>query len=320
MTGWRRACLGLCCGLGAFGIVALSTGAAVAQTYEPRRTPDGHPDFQGTWSNPWMTPIERLPEASSVVLDATEASRVQAIALARLDAAAPLNPDGYRNEGNLLAIVQGQHRAALVVDPPDGKLPYRPEARPAPFTLPPPPESYEVIGPNVRCTVGGGPMFYAPGNWLRTIVQTPDSLVIHSEAFSDLRVFRIGGAPRPAAVESRAGDSIARWEGDTLVVETTHVRAESPIRLSVGFTPLIFRNGARLIERFTLVGPDEMLYQFTVEDPAVYARPWMAEYAMIRTGERQFEHACHEGNYALTNILQGARVQERRTASAPTNR
>jgi hypothetical protein len=296
--------------------LAASDEAAIAQTAEtPPRTAEGRPDFQGVWSNPWITPIERLPEAKTVVLDKAEAIRVQNAAMNRLDAAAPLNPDGYKNEGNLLAVVQGEYRAAMVVDPPDGKLPYRPEVAPKPFR---PPmggfDSYEAVGPNVRCIVGGGPMFYAPGDYPRTIVQTPDNLIIHSEGFSDLRIFGIGAASRPAALTSRAGDSTARWEGDTLVVETTHVRSDSPIRLSVGFTPLLFRDNAKLIERFTLVSKDELLYQFTVEDPEIYARPWLAEYSMMRTGKRQFEMACHEGNYSLTHILQGSRQEERRAA------
>ena len=147
------------------------------------------------------------------------------------------------------------------------------------------------------------------------MVETPDNLVIHSEGSSDLRIFGIGAPRRPEAVRSRGGDSIARWEGDTLVVETTHIRSESPIRISVGFTPLLLRDNATLIERFTLVSKDELLYQFTVDDPEIYARPWLAEYSMMRTTGRQFEMACHEGNYSLTNILQGSREQDRRKAA-----
>ncbi|HEX5005875.1 MAG TPA: hypothetical protein VFV70_02110, partial [Hyphomonadaceae bacterium] len=114
-----------------------------------------------------------------------------------------------------------------------------------------------------------------------------------------------------AALLSRSGDTIAKWEGDTLVAETTHVRSESPVRVVPGSTPMVLRDNARLVERFTLVGPDEILYQFTVQDPDVYAHSWSAEFSMVRTTKRQFENACHEGNYALSNILQGARQKER---------
>ena len=165
-------------------------------------------------------------------------------------------------------------------------------------------------------------MFYAPGDYPRTIgadAGQPCHPFRRLQRSAHLR-HRRDVAPRRRCGHA-AADSIARWEGDTLVVETTHVRTESPIRLSVGFTPLIFRNNAKLVERFTLVAADEILYQFTVEDPEVYARPWLAEYSMMRTSKRQFEMACHEGNYSLTHILQGAREQENRSVvSSSVNR
>jgi hypothetical protein len=290
---------------------------ALSQTFQPPRTPDGRPDLQGVWESPWLTPIERLPEASTTALDPAEASRVQEAALERLEFRS-MNADGYRNEGNTLAIVRGEYRAAMVVDPPDGRLPYRPEARPRPFVLPTSADSYEAIGPNVRCVggVGGAPLYYAPGASLRTIVQTPSHLMIHSEGINDTRVFGIGAAPRPEAMRSAYGDSVARWEGDTLVVETTHFSLPRNVRMAPGFTPLVFRDGAKMIERFKLIAEDELLYQFTVEDPSTFERPWLAEYSMMRSKQRQFEYACHEGNYAVTNILQGSRVQEKRAAKA----
>jgi hypothetical protein len=299
--------------------VLLGVQAAMAQTaFQPPRTPDGRPDLQGVWESHWLTPIERLPEASTVVLDAAEAKRVQEAVIERLETGS-MNADGFRNEGNTLAMVRGEYRAAMVVDPPDGKLPYHPEARPRPFVLPTEfVDSYEAIGPNVRCAagVGGAPLYYAPGVNMRTIVQTPSNLVIHSEAINDTRVFGIGAAPRPDVLRSPYGDSVAHWEGDTLVVETTHFPARN-LRLAPGFTPLVFRGDAKMIERFKLIAQDELLYQFTVEDPSTFERSWLAEYSMRRSGQRQFEYACHEGNYAVVNILQGSRAQERRTAATP---
>jgi hypothetical protein len=304
-------------GLFTVALAALGAHAANSQTiFQPPRMPDGRPDFQGVWESHLLTPIERLPEASTVVLDAAEAKRVQEAAIERLETGS-MNADGFRNEGNTLAVVRGEYRAAMVVDPPDGKLPYRPEAKPRPFVLPTGiVDSYEAIGPNVRCIggVGGAPLYYAPGANMRTIVQTPSNLMIHSEAINDTRVFGIGAAPRPDALRSAYGDSIAHWDGDTLVVETTHFPARN-FRLAPGFTPLIFRGDARMVERFTLIAQDELLYQFTVEDPSTFERPWLAEYSMRRSGQRQFEYACHEGNQAVANILQGSRVQERRAAA-----
>src|SRR5262249_53161142 len=112
--------------------------------------------------------------------------------------------------------------------------------------------------------------------------------------------------------QSRDGDSIARWEGDTLVVETTNVHSDSPVRVVPGSTPMILRDSAKLVERFSLVARDEILYQFSVEDPEFYSRQWTAEFSMVRTPKRQFENAGQEGNYALTNTLQGARQNKKR--------
>ena len=157
-------------------------------------------------------------------------------------------------------------------------------------------------------------MLIAPANMQRRIVQTPGNLVIHTEAMSDLRIFRIGGDRPAKALQSWYGQTIAHWEGDTLVAETTHFRPNDTIRMANGFTPLVVRQTSTLVERFTLIAPDELLYQFTVLDPDVYSRSWMAEYSMIRVTQPMFEFACHEGNYSMSNILLGARVVEQRAA------
>ena len=151
----------------------------------------------------------------------------------------------------------------------------------------------------------------------RRVVQTEDALVVWSEAGGETRIIRIGGAHASQALTSFAGDSIGRWEGDTLVVETTHMRAEDPYRLLAEGRPIAVGASSRVIERFTRLSGDELLYQFTVEDPALYASPWMAEYVMRTGTDRAYEFACHEGNYALANILRGAREAEQRKASAP---
>jgi hypothetical protein len=327
MTILQRTLFGACglASAGVYALLILSFAVADAQTpFNPPRTPDGHPDLQGTWSSHWLTPIERLPDAETVTLTAAEAARVQAATLARADIG-NLNADGYRNEGNTMLVVQGEYRAAMIVEPPDGMLPYLPGRRPAtpPGLTAGPNSSIRADGPEQRpiqerCIAGAGrgPLYYVPGHTMRTIVQTPDSFVVHSEGLNDLRVFRINAQHRPGVMRSLWGDSIASWEGDTLVVETTHFLPSDPIRITVGYTPLAIRENAKLIERFTLVSTDELLYEFTVEDPSTYFRPWKAEYSMLRTTMHQFENACHEGNYSLPNILRGARVQEQRTATA----
>ena len=286
----------------------LVIGAASAQTIP--RTPDGRPDFQGVWFAGWLTPLERVPGSSGVVVDPAEAQFLAREIPRRAHAAAPLN---IGPEWTSLAVVRGQHRAAMVVDPADGMLPYRPGStpqRPAPAGV----DGPEQRPLTERCIAGPsrGPMLIAPANMQRRIVQTPGNLVIHSEAMNDLRIFRIGGDRPPEALQSWYGQTIARWEGDTLVAETTHFRPNDTIRIANGFTPLVVRQTSTLVERFTLIAPDELLYQFTVVDPDVYSRSWMAEYSMTRATQRMFEFACHEGNYSMANMLRGGRLAEER--------
>ena len=124
------------------------------------------------------------------------------------------------------------------------------------------------------------------------------------------RVVRIGGQHPSATIRTLHGDSVGRWDGATLVIETTHFH---PLHAS-GAVPLTERG--KVIERLTRVSPSEILYEFTVEDPGLYARPWRGEMTFNATRERVFEYACHEGNYALPGILAGAREQEKRQAAA----
>lgn len=278
------------------------------------RTADGHPDFQGVWFSGWLTPLERIPGSTGVSVSAAEAQHLAEEAPRRAHEAAPLN---LGPEWTSLAVVRGQHRAAMIVYPADGMLPYRSEAAPkraAAAGVDDP----EQRGLPERCIAGAsrGPMLIAPAGMLRRIIQTPGNLVIHTESLSDLRIMRIGGESGPEPLQSWYGQTTARWEGDTLIAETTHFRPGDTIRIASGFTPLVVRQTSTILERFTLIAPDELLYQFTVLDPAVYASPWTAEYSMVRSTQPMFETACHEGNYAMTNMLRGARVTEQRTQKA----
>jgi hypothetical protein len=155
---------------------------------------------------------------------------------------------------------------------------------------------------------GSAPFGMFPTQNIRAFVQTRDNLVIYSEDQGDTRIIGIGASARPAAIVSFLGDSTARWEGDVLIVETTGQRGERPARSLL--PGLMVGTGARVIERFSLIGPDEMLYRFTVEDPLLYASPWSAEYSMTRKHVTTYEHACHEGNYAIPDILRIARNRD----------
>jgi hypothetical protein len=135
------------------------------------------------------------------------------------------------------------------------------------------------------------------------IVQTRDHVLIYTEAVHDARIIRLGGTHLPSAVQLWLGDSIGRWEGATLVVDTTNFTEKSHFRGS----------GTRLhvVERFTRTGPTTIRYQFTAEDPDTWAQPWSAEIPFSTTSERIFEYACHEGNYSMMNVLRGARAEEK---------
>src|SRR5262249_51604963 len=153
----------------------------------------------------------------------------------------------------------------------------------------------------------------------RQIVQTKDALVIHSEGGGETRIVRIGGKALPPNMTSFIGDSVGRWDGDTLVVETTGFRKDDQFRMFVTGRPIMVGVNSKVVERFSRVSADEINYRFTVEDPAVYAKPWLAEYSMIAapkgSGGKMYEFACHEGNYGLPNILSGQRAIERRNAA-----
>jgi hypothetical protein len=130
----------------------------------------------------------------------------------------------------------------------------------------------------------------------------------------DARVIPFRASHAPPSVRKWMGDSIARWEGDTLVIETVGLPDKDRVRL---FPAFIVSGEATVIERYTRLGMDELLYQFTVIDPKVYSEPWLGEFSIYRLGGRLFEHACHEGNYSVPNILKAARVAEERAARKP---
>jgi hypothetical protein len=140
------------------------------------------------------------------------------------------------------------------------------------------------------------------------IVQTKDAVMILVEMVHDARVIRINGQHKPGNIRQWMGDSIGHWEGDTLVVETVNLRREQGFRGA--------SENVKYTERFTRIDPNQILYQFTVDDPAVWEKPWGGEVAMNATKDNIYEYACHEGNYALPGILAGAREEERAKAKA----
>jgi len=302
--------------VGACLICTIGMAPAFAQQAIPR-TSDGHPDFQGVWSTVGLTAMERMPGAAALVVNDADAARIALGAYNGIRAPTRMpDPNGlFANVGTLLR-VNGEWRTSMITDPPDGKLPFTADglryfseemARQDAVDS----AGYEVRPVFERCLAGTGapPLWLVPAENIRQIVQTPDSLVLYTEEGGDLRVFGIGAAHRPSVLTSYVGDSVARWEGDVLVVETLGARNRAFPFFNNRY---VVRDQSRIVERFSFVSPDEILYRFTVEDPAVYTRPWTAEFSLNRAKVRAYEFGCHEGNYSLPGILGAARIKDAR--------
>ena len=289
------------------------------------RTPDGRADLQGFWSNATITPLERpkefdgqefFTEAEAVAFERTALDRL----LELLDPedrllAADVNYTymDYQKVGE-------NRRTTLIVDPASGKIP--PQLPQAIERAAKQPKSSsddpEVVGLDERCllSVALGSSNSSPplvpnvfGQNIYQIVQTPQYVMLFSELVHDARIVRINGKHPPASVQNWLGDSIGRWEGDTLVVDTTNFTAKTHFKGS--------SERLHVVERFTRTNQDTIQYRVALDDPETWATPWTAEMAFKTTVDRMFEFACHEANYAMIGILRGARVAEREAANQP---
>lgn len=263
----------------------------------------------------FIIPMEATAGAPDLVVPEKDAKAIAVIAGTEMaaDFVKSLDPEFPMlvTQSDGLAIVRGQRRTRAVIAPADGKLPYTAAARgeltaPAPET---PMDSYEQRPNAERCLVGGGqpPLSSFTLDSHMQILVTGDHVVIHFEYGDDLRIVPISKTHAPKVAWSRLGDSIGRWEGETLVVETVGMPDGDRFRLA---PTLIVPGDATVIERFTPISDRELLYQFTVVEPKTYSAPWLGEFSWYRTNLRMYEHACHEGNYSLRNILSGARYED----------
>ena len=285
----------------------------------PARTPWGHPNLQGLWNNNTVVPLERPDDLAEreELSDEEVAARFQANSDFLFT---PREGDpGFYNEF-WFEYGQDTNRTSLIIDPRSGKLPpLTPEAAEraaavANFaTLPAvtgDAASWEELSLFDRCITRGMPGAMSPGfyNHNYRILQTPDHVVMLVEMIHDVRIIPLEGRPHPSpAVRQWLGDSVGRWEGDTLVVETTNFTDRVNTR---GVTVFGGSERMRLVERFTRIGPDTIDYRYTIEDPVNYTAPWTAAIPMTRIEGEIFEYACHEGNYSVANILRGARANE----------
>ncbi len=313
---------------------------AGADSYKVPRTADGHPDLQGTWTNATLTPVERPKTLGDrLVLNETEAlqmeQRMKDFAAAS-DQPSDLSQDlpkgggvgGYNvfwfDPANQVATVNGERRSSLIVSPANGQVPELSEpgkqrlaartARAAQGAF----DGPEQRALGERCILGfgsnsGPPMLPVMYNSHYQIVQNRDSVMIHVEMVHDARIIRLGGQHSPEHLRKWMGDSIGRWEGDTLVVETTHFNPVQPIQIGQGATyrSIPVSPGLKVMERFTRVGPRTIKYEFTVDDPDTFSTAWRGEIPFHATDQPIYEYACHEGNYALPGILAGAREEEK---------
>jgi hypothetical protein len=279
------------------------------------------PSLDGLWHLGSYTDLERPAGLKSLALTPAEAEAWEAPRRA-LNGMAPSREGGvgqneseFNDRGDGLARVKGQIRSSGIVDPPDGKLPFTAEAihRLGLDLAQPPQETFD--GPEVRpgqerCLANpaaGAPILGAPDANLMQIVQAPDAVAIVTEKYHDVRIVRTDGRPRPAHLPPAwMGDSVGRWEGATLVVETRGHRPDAIAR-----SPRLFVTGqTTAVERFTRISADTLLYEYEITDPSLYTRPWRGEMTFRAATGRMFEYACHEGNYGLPGILAGARREE----------
>ena len=318
---------------------AQSKQSSPAKPWSPPLMPDGHPDFQGVWANNSATPLER-PNAleGRAFLTDEEVARFKSRAAQFRDN----DSDAIPGDNVYLAILSGvekfksptstgaaddqverdfDNRTSLIVDPPDGRIPFTPEGRrreaaAAAARARPSPTDPEDLSNYLRCLTFGVPRLggnAAGYNSYYQIVQAPGFVVLFGEVIHDARVIAVDGRPHlPSTVRLWDGDSRGRWEGRTLVVDTTNFSAKTYFLGS--------SENLHLIERFTRTAEDTIDYEITVSDPDTWTRPWTAVVHLKQSSDKMYEYACHEGNERpMIDMLLGARAAEKAGPGVPAS-
>lgn len=314
---------------GPLATLAITAAVSAHIGGQSARPPDStRPSFEkrdpsGVWTFSTLTPLERPAEFSGKpFLTDAEAAAFEKRTIERNDRdRRDRNPeldlngaynDAWFDRGRHVATVNGRKRTSLIVDPPDGRIPaLTPDGQRRAAARDAARREHPADGPEdrplaERCLLfnAGPPMLPGPYNNYVELVAFQDAFVIFNEMIHDARIVPLDGRAH-AAPEIRRwqGDSRGRWEGDTLVVDTTNFTDRTSFRGS--------SDQLHLVERFTRVGAATLLYEFTVQDPATFTTPWSVALPMTRTKDRILEYACHEANYAMTGILRGARYEEK---------
>ena len=296
---------------------------AASGSWTPARTVDGQPDISGVFSNATYTPFERPAdlkdkefftpaEAAEYAQRRLKAQEEQPADAIHYDDALWMSEKTPRGLTSL--------RTSIIIEPKNGRLPpmneegqKRQAARAAARKGVGQYDSAQARGLSERCIIWqheGPPIVPTGYNSHVQIMQGPGHVVIMHEMMRDARIVRLDGTPHPGtAVQKLRGDSTGRWEGNTLVVETTNFTEKTAFRGA--------SDSQKVTERFTPVDADTVLYQFTVEDPKTWSTPWKGEVPLERSNDQLYEYACHEGNYGLPNILRAQRVAEAEAARGP---
>jgi len=314
--------------------VLIFCGVLVARSSEEegnRRTPDGQPDIQGVWTNATMTPLERPRSQSEAFFTEQEALELERLAREQRQKALEPGRTEVRRmpEGSRIAGYNGSiwsasrrlvesRRTSLVIKPESGIVPLRPESEERRnFLVENRTDTFSNMSVYTRCITRGVPgsmipNFYNAGNH---IIQIPGYVVIIYEMIGEARIIPLDDRPHiDQRIRQWMGDSRGRWEGDTLIVETTNFSEKgwiTPNQNAGRMHGVPVSRHLRVIERFTRRGNDVLEWQATVDDPEVFTDPWIIELPLQRdSGYVLYEYACHEGNYSVENILRGARVKE----------
>ncbi|MCG8414169.1 MAG: hypothetical protein MI746_08105 [Pseudomonadales bacterium] len=321
--------------LAIISITALTNLVSAQTNWEAPRLENGRPDLQGAWTNGTISTLERSDRyGEKLVFTEEEALEFEQSAGLNRYAAGDARPSDPNREaptagrdpgaynafwlepGTRTMRIGGEGRTSFIVEPADGKIPYSaagleaweqynseagsdgPEQRPL--------EERCIVGYG---STGGPPMLpVVYGNYYQ-IVQTDDYVVIRIEMNNDARIIRLDSEHHDPGLNPWLGDSVGFWDENTLVVQTTNFHPQQSFRVATQHR-IYIPEDALVTERFTRTGPEEILYEFTVDHDEAFTQAWTAQIAMRRAEQPPFEFGCHEGNYALRGILAGARREE----------